>query len=168
MSVIKNLRLLEGIVSQSDLEKMEYAGARHKSYANITFKVISVSDKKVMFSVSQGKSAAGNYQTAKRLIEIVHETFDRFFPGRKVNAGPLPYKEPAPNQVTHEWIVEKMQTTGTRLKTIADETGIDYTQLSTIVNGATISAPMKAVFWYFFLARELEKKYAELTDTVPD
>lgn len=159
MNAIKNLHLLEGIVSEADMVKMEYAGARHKTYANITFKVIEVSEKKVLFSVSQGKSAAGNYQTAKRLIEIVHETFDRFFPGRKVMAGPIPYKEPAPNQVTHEWIIEKMQTTGTRLKTIADETGIDYTQLSTVVNGATISAPMKAVFWFYFLSKEIGNKY---------
>lgn len=156
MVQIKNIHLLTDIVKPADIKKMEHAAQLHKRYSNITFKVIEVTDKKVVFKVEQGRSSAGNYQTAKRLIEIVHETFDRFFPDRKINAGPVPYKQPGPDQVTPEWIVKKMKATGTRLKEIADDTGLNYSYLSAISNGhEPLSQVTKAVFWYYFLAKEM-------------
>ncbi len=158
MGLIKNIHLLEGVVKPADIDKMEHAALMHKRYSNIMFKITDVTDKKVVFSVQQGKSSAGNYQTGKRLIEIVHETFGKFFPGLKVNAGPIPYKVPAPNQVDPDWVVSQMKSTGTRLKEIADETGIDYTQLSSLVSGdRPLSQPMKALFWFYFATKQKSK-----------
>lgn len=152
-TIIKNIHLLVPVLKEGLISKMEYAGHEHRRNANITFKIVEVTDKKIVFQVVQGKSAQNNYQTAKRLVEIVSETFGRFFPDRKIIANAVPYKEPDCNHVTHEWIVDKMKETGTRLKKIADDTGIDYPNLSTIVNGGSISQPMKAMFWYYFLAK---------------
>lgn len=153
--LIKNIHLLTDIVKPGDLEKLEHAAREHKRYSNITFKINEVTDHKVLLQVSQGKSAQGNYQTAKRLIEIVHETFDRFFlPERKIIAGPIVYKVPAPNKVTVDWIVQQMKETKTRLKQIADDTGLDYTHLSSLTSGnEPLSQPMKALFWYYFLSK---------------
>lgn len=153
-NMIKNLHLLDGIVKQSDLDKMEHAAMLHRRHGNLTFKIIDVNDKKVLFQVRQGKSAAENYHSAKRLIEIVHETFGRFFPGRKLNAGPIVFRRPDPDQVNHDWIISKMKDTKTRLKDISDDTGIDYSYLSTLTSGAPLSQPVKAFFWYYFLSKK--------------
>jgi hypothetical protein len=158
-TIIKNLHLLDGVVTEKDLDKMEHAALQHKRYSNITFKIIEAEKKKVIIDVSQGKSSAGNYQDAKRLIEIVHETFDRFFEGFKVMAGPHPYKVPEPESVTPDWIVDQMKEKKVRLKEISDETGIDYSQLSSLVNGSRpLSQPMKALFWYYFKSKSIGKK----------
>lgn len=157
MTHIKNIHLLTDIVTPADIKKMEHAAQLHKRYSNITFKVIEVTDKKVVFRVEQGRSSAGNYQSGKRLIEIVHETFARFFPDHRINAGPVPYRQPGPDQVTPEWIVKKMKATGTRLKAIADDTGLNYSYLSAITNGhEQLSQVTKAVFWYYFKTMELK------------
>jgi predicted Ser/Thr protein kinase len=70
--------LLTDIVKPADLDEMEAAALMHRRFSSITFKVVDVTDRKILFQVVQGKSFQENYQTAKRLIEIVHETFDRF------------------------------------------------------------------------------------------
>ena len=116
MNIIKNLHLVADIVDQKDMDKMEHGALQHRRYSNVTFKIIEVNDKKVTMQVAQGKSSAQNYHTGKRLIEMVHETFDRFFPGRKIIAGPIPYQAAEPNQVTHEWIHEQMKKNKIRLK----------------------------------------------------
>jgi len=157
MPIIKNLHLLTDIVRPGDLDKMEYAALEHKRHSNITFKIVNIADKKITFRVEQGKTATGIYHLPKRLIEIVHETYDHFFKGWTMYIGPVSFQVPAPSQVDHAWILNKMKDTKTRLKDIADETGIDYTYLSTVVNGATLTDPMKAMFWYYFLSKSLKE-----------
>jgi hypothetical protein len=150
MSLIKNLRLLSGH-SQEDLTMMEHAAVTHQRFSNITFKIIEVSDKKVIIRATQGKNPAGNYFSQKRLVEIVHETFDRFFPGKTMNVHAVPFQESPVTIVTAEWIRAQMLSTGTKLKKIASDTGIDYSYLSSITSGSEpLSQPMKAMFYYYF------------------
>jgi len=153
-TVIKNLHLLEGVVGEKDLVKMEHAGIEHRRFSSISFKIIEVTDKKVLFQVSQGKSAAGNYQTGKRLIEIVHETFDQFFPGRKVQAGPIVFTPSPAEHVTSEWVAGQMRAYKISTKQIAADTGIDLSQITSIITGnRPMSQPNKAMFWFYFLAK---------------
>lgn len=154
MNQIKNLHLLTDIVSSADIEKMELAAFEHKRHSNITFKIIAVSNKKVTWEVKQEKSNNGHYFPGKRLIEIVKETYERFLPDHKFQVGPKPFMVPGPDIVTSDWVVTKMKETGTRLNKIANETGLDYPNLSTIIKGGNISQAMKAVFYYYFLSKE--------------
>jgi len=134
---------------------MEHAALQHQRYGNITFKIIDINDKKVVIQVAQGKNAQANYQTAKRLIEIVTETFGRFFGDRKINAGPIPFVESPANQVDYKWIQKQMEKQDLKLKDIANDTGIDKTQLASVISGdRPLSQPMKALFWYYFAAKE--------------
>jgi transcriptional regulator with AAA-type ATPase domain len=135
MPILKNSHLLEGVLKQSDIDKMEHAALQHLRYSNITFKIIDLSDKKVVIQVTQGKSAQANYQTGKRLIEIVNETFGRFFSDRKINVGPIPFVESPANQVDDKWIQKQMEKFNIKLKDITADTGIDKTQLSSVVSG---------------------------------
>lgn len=153
MAQLKNIHLLDDI-KPGDLDKMEFAAVQHKRHSNIDFKIVEYKPKSVIIQTVQGKNAGGNYFPKKRLIEIVHETFDRFFPERKVNVHPVPYEESQANKVDSKWINEKMLATGTKLKDIAVDTGIDYTQLSSLVSGdRPLSQPMKALFWYYFACK---------------
>jgi hypothetical protein len=150
MNLIKNFRLLKGF-SNEDLEMMEHAAVVHQRYNNITFKIIEINDKKVIIQAVQGKNAAEKYFEQKRLVEIVHETFDRFFKGRTMNVHAVPFVESPANKVTAEWIRNKMTETGTKLKDMAVDTGVDYSYLSSLTNGSDpLSQPIKALFYYYF------------------
>jgi len=156
MALIKNLHLLTDDLdgnglSGEDIDKMEHAALQHKRYSNITFKIVGVLPGKIIFKPVQGKNAGGNYFSIKRLIEITHETFDRFFPGKKILVQPVVFKESPANKVDATWINDRMLHLGVKLKDIASDTGIDYTQLSSLVSGSRpISQPMKALFWFYF------------------
>lgn len=157
MNTIKNLHLLEGI-SEQDLALMEQAAVLHRRYSSIFFKILEFTPDSVVIRVTQEKSAAENYQNQKRLAEIVHETFDRFFPGRSVHARPYPYKPAAPEQVDQKWIAKKMSAAGLTLKQVSEETGLNYPNLSKITSSdeEEISPVMKALFYYYFTAKELQ------------
>jgi len=170
MNEIKYLPLLDGIVGESDIALMEMAAKEHRKYGNISFKIVGADDSKVIFGVSQGKSPVGIQHPQKRLIEIVHETFGRFFPDRKIQVHANPYVEPEVNQVDQAWIANRMSKLKVRLKDIADDTGLNYKHLSTITSGTEdISQAMKALFWYYFKAKEGEKRNVSLhADTSMD
>lgn len=156
MNIIKNVhRLLDEDVN--DVAKMEAAAVAHRRHAGITFKIVDYTPKKVTIQVTQEKHAAGNYHPAKRLVEIVHETFDRFFKDKKVVVNTIPFQQTPADGVDSKWINEQMLNTGTRLKQIAADTGIDYTQLSSLVSGdRPLSQPMRALFWFYFLSKQNE------------
>lgn len=124
-------------------------------YASITFKIISVTDRGINVEIRQSKSAAENYFDAKRLVEIAHETWDPFVEGIKVMVGSQPYRRPPVDVVDHLWIHKEMVRTGTRIKDIAEDTGVDYTTLSALSNGdKPLSQGMKAMFYYYFMAKK--------------
>lgn len=155
MALLKNVHLVTDIVKPDDIDKMEHAALQHKRYSNKEFKVVDVKPSAVIIQAAQGKSAAENYATGKRLIEIVRETFGRFFPDHKINVQPIPYKVPAAYIVDDKWINAKMLGHGIKAKEISEDTGIDRTQLTALVNGTRpLSKPMKALFWYYFLAKK--------------
>lgn len=150
MAQIKNLALLEGL-TDADIAKMEHAATEHKRYGSLMFKIVETDKKSVTIQVVQEKNAAGVYHNQKRLIEIVHETFDRFFPAQKVRVRAIPYEMPAPRQVTPKWVNERMLSSGTKLKEVAKETGIDYTRLSALISGdRPMSQVTQAMFYFYF------------------
>ncbi|HTE31303.1 MAG TPA: hypothetical protein VK666_13070 [Chryseolinea sp.] len=153
MSEIKNLHLLEDTTFEQS-NAMEQAALLHRRHGGIVFKILEYSPKKVIIQVAQERHAAGNYQSAKRLIEIVHETFDRFFKDAKVIPRPIVFEVSPANKVTSEWINKKMLTIGVRLKEIAADTGIEYSQLSGLVTGnKPLSQTVKAMFYFYFLSK---------------
>jgi hypothetical protein len=154
-SFIKNVHLLNGELTAEQLEDMEQKAIYHYRFANLVFKIERVDPSSVIIQAAQGKSLAKNYFSRKRIEEIVHETFDEYFPGRKIHAHPIVFKKPPPEVVTTKWINERMISTRTKLRTLADDSGIDYTQLSAVLNGETeLSKPMKAFLWYYFQHKE--------------
>lgn len=153
MAEFKNLHLLTDI-DAGDIDKMEAAALLHRRHSGITFKIVDYEPKKVTIQVVQGKSTAENYFPAKRLIEIVHETFDRFFTGKKVMVHPVPYVQNPVSNVDAAWINKKMLENNVKLKDIVADTGLNKTQLSAIINDKKpLSQVTKALFYFYFLNR---------------
>jgi len=151
MTDIKNIHLVNDL-EPDVIEKMNYAAVMHRKHSRITFKIVEYSATEIIIRVVQDKNPNGNQFEQKRLIEIVHETFDQFFPGRKIKVHPIPYSESPVDQVDSKWIEEKMLATGTKLKDIAKDTGLNKTQLSALVNGQKpLSQVTKALFYYYFM-----------------
>lgn len=155
--LIKNSHLLTTI-SEADKLLMDHAALEHAKYSNITFKIISFDEKAVTVQVAQGKSSAMNYQDRHRLIEIVRETFGRFFGSRKITVNAIPFQEAKCSVVNAEWMNRVMFDTKTKLKHIAEDTGINYANLSTYMQGHKEMPPtLKAMLYYYFRVKELEK-----------
>jgi len=151
MAEIKNIHLLTDI-GNDEKEKMEHAGKEHRRHGSIEFKILENTPKQVVIRITQGKNAPGIYQNQKRLNEIVHETFGRFFKGKKIIVRPFVYKQPPVNLVDAAWINKQMLEKEIKLKTISDETGLNKTYLSSIINGnESFSQLMKCMFWFYFL-----------------
>jgi hypothetical protein len=155
MAQLKNVHLLNDF-READIDKMEHAALQHKRYSNIEFKIVEYSPRKVIIQIAQGKNAGGNYFDKKRLIEIVHETYDRFFKDKKVHVHPIEYVQSQANSVDSKWINDQMLQSGIKLKDMVDDTGIDKTQLSSLISGnRPLSQPMKALFWFYFSYKQV-------------
>jgi predicted acetyltransferase len=153
MSKIKKLLYLKDIDEKS-LEKMEHAAEQHSRHSGINFRIEEYNEKSVTFQITQEKNATGIYHDRKRLIEVVHETFDRFFPDKKVKVHAIPYLPAAPSVVDAKWISAKMLATGTTLKQMHQDTGIDYTSLSALAGGVRpLSQTAQAMFYFYFLSK---------------
>lgn len=138
-----------------EVDKLEYAGLMHRRHNNITFKIVEVTDKQVSIQAAQGKNPSGNYFNKKRLIELVHEVFDRHIIGKRIVAHAIPYEESPVDTVDEKWIQSQMLETGTKLKDIVRDTGLNNTQLSTMLNGGKpFSQVMKAMFYFYFMSKK--------------
>ncbi len=154
MALIKNLDRLTGIPSK-DINKMEEAARMHKQFSNIQFKIVDDSANEVIIQIAQGKTGTGIYHKPKRLVEIAHETFDRFITHRKLHIHPIQFLEGPASKVTKKWINEQMLIFSITLKEISTETGIDINDIRGIITGnIRLSKTDKALFYFYFLTKK--------------
>jgi hypothetical protein len=146
--LVKNEHLLN--LQPDKLETLRTRAELHRRYSSIDFKVISYKDDTLTLRVIQDKSHAGNYFDAKRLVEIAKEMFGDLGDWKRINAGPITYKSPAPDVVTPEWIQERMQLHGLKPKAVSDETGIDRNTISAYKNGLKPLSGVVRAFWYYY------------------
>jgi len=154
MRQIKNTELLIDI-DELAIISMEIAALIHTTQENIRFTIVEYDDEKVIIQAVQGKTASGFYHTQKALTDLVHKTFDSFFTGKKVLVHPIPFVENSPSKVDIKWINKKMLEMGIKINDIATDTGIGHKELSDLLNSdISLSKPTKALFYYYFLAKE--------------
>jgi hypothetical protein len=153
-NIIKGLHLLKD-VAKPDIDQMEGMAKMYWQEYAITFQIIKVTDSDITIRVTQGNTPDGKYHNAAALIGFTRLVFDIYFPSHKVLVHPAPHVMNPVDVVTAEWIRDKMLTTGTRLKDIVAETGLNKSYLSTLTNGADpLSDMAKAMFFYYFLSKE--------------
>ena len=157
MNTIKNIRLLHDIAPEN-IALMEQVARLHKGLAGISFKILEYTPDKVVVRIIQEKHAAVNYHPGKRLVEIVKETFGRFFEGKTILARPFPYQESPAASVDSAWINKQMTEHGIRIKDIAADTGLNRSQVNAMVTGnRPLSQLSKALMYFYFLAKSKGK-----------
>jgi ribosomal protein L7/L12 len=153
-NILKGTNLLHW-VNQESIHKMEQAALVSWQKHRISFKFFKVTDKDVTIGVTQAKTKDGEYFSKTELIKEVHNTFDVYFIERKVMVHASPYEESPALKVDAEWIKKKMDEHGITLKEMADETGLNNTQLSPLTTGSKpLSDAMKAMFYFYFRSKE--------------
>ena len=66
------------------------------------------------------------------------------------------------DHITLDWITSRMEEFGLKRKDLIKQLAIDKVSLSKICNGVTsLSKPMKATFYYYFLTYELNRDLRE-------
>lgn len=151
MNTVKNLHYLSGYLPDEKADALEQGAHQYRRHSNITFKVLKANKDEVIVEVRQGRNALDEYLSSKELTVRAKELFERFFPGHDIHTRPKPYHSPPPDDVTPEWIQERMRRHQVSLKKLQKVTGIDKSSLSNWVNGnRPMSQPVKAMFYFFF------------------
>lgn len=100
------------------MQTLQTRAELHRRYSNIEFKVVEVKPGSVVLLVRQGRSHAENYFPVKRLIEILHKTFDDLLGGRKIEPRPYAYDPAPPEDVTAEWLAQQRDASKKKLRTL--------------------------------------------------
>lgn len=154
-SVIKGVHHLKGVVDKSAIEKMEQAAFAYWDKYGVAFRILNVTDKDITIRTTQENSPDGKYMDGKGLITITNLIFKIFFQSQKVKVQPITHLLNPVDVVTAEWIRDKMLKTGTKLKDLVAETGLNKSYLSTLTNGVDpLSDMAKAMFYYYFKSKE--------------
>jgi hypothetical protein len=153
-NIIKGIHTLND-VSENVLKKMEQAALILQQHYSLTFKILDYNAKEVTIRVVQERNPKDGIFAPKELIDTTHETFDVFFPDKRVLVRAISYKESPVEIVDANWIEKKMLDTNIKLKDIAEDTGLNKTYLSNLINeNKTLSQAMKAMFFFYFSVKE--------------
>lgn len=148
MAEIKNIHLIE---DEEIKEKLEHAALMHRRYSSIFFKIKSNTPDKMEVQVRQEKALSNNYATKERLIEIGIETFGQHFGNKKLYMHAMPYKAPAIDIVTPEWVDDQIRELGVKGRHVAKDLDLSPSELSAYINGhRNLSKRAKAMFYYYF------------------
>lgn len=150
--IVKNIEALS--LSPEQLATLQHRAEQHLRYSSLDFKVLALEPESVVIRIRQGESHAGNYFDAKRLLEIVHETFDDLLPeGMKIKIRPIIYQPSPPDIVTPEWLQEQRGQRST--KAIAHDLGMDANMVSGYIGGKRpLSGVVRAMFYWYFTAQK--------------
>lgn len=144
---VKNAELLG--LPDAQLATLALRAEQHRRFAAIDFKVLEARPNAVVIRVRQTRSHAENYFPVKRLVEILHETFDDLLDGRRIEARPIPYRPSPPDVVDAAWLQQRR---GQRpIKDIAHDLGLDANNVSALIRGIKpLSGVTRAMFYYYF------------------
>lgn len=150
---MKNIDLLN--LSSPQLELLMKRIELQQRFANITFRIVSVSDKEVVLIVHQGETFHDNKFDHKRLREISHETFDDMLStDQRLHVSIKVDIESPPDIVSPSWVSEQMKLHRIRIKDIVTDTGIDKSTISAYINGhKPLSHIVKTMFYYYFKSK---------------
>lgn len=157
MGSVKNLHLLTDITDK-EIAMIENAGIMHIQFGGIYFTIIEYSPDRVVIKAKQDISPFEVYHTKERLVQIVHETFGRFFTHKEIVVNAIAYKESPVDRVNLKWIKLKMQETGIGLNRIAEDSRIPLTDLEAVISRKQpLTNHLKAFFYFYFESKSVLK-----------
>ncbi len=149
MALIKSIHLLE--LPQAQLQMLEKRAELHRRHSSIEFKILDVKDGIITVRIIQEKSFTGNYFNTKRLAEIGKELFDGIIDSQQIHCRPVPYSPSPVDVVTAQWIQQKFEETGIKIKQAGHDLGVDPNTISALKAGKKpLSGITKAAFYYYF------------------
>jgi hypothetical protein len=135
-----------------DADALQEKIALHQRYSRITFKILEQTSEALTVSVRQDPSFHENHFDAKRLAEIVKETFTPHTTLAVRVRVVTPASGP-PDVVTSVWILDIMSKHHISNKTLIEDLGVDKATISAYVNGhKPLSGVVRAMFYYYFKA----------------
>jgi hypothetical protein len=153
-TIVKNFHLLNGILSEENLDLLTHGALQYRKFARISFKILSVSDGTIKVQTVQGKTPQGNFADEETLIQRTKELFGKFLPNYKIIVNATEYRESPAEQVTPEFIRHNMTELKIKVKDLVSDTGIDRANIAAWMNGnRDMSQPVKALLYYYFLNR---------------
>lgn len=136
------------------IDQIEQTAFSNWQKDRLIFRFLKVTANDITIGVTQANKGDSKYLNQKELIKLVHESFDRFFKGKRVLVHASPFEESPALKVDPAWIKKKMEEHGVKLKNISAETGLNYSRLSALIGGnQPLSDSMKALFYFYFKAR---------------
>jgi negative regulator of replication initiation len=153
MKSIQGIEKLKEILSEAAIEKLTKAADRHFSASNMTFTIHSVTEDAIAIETAQGETKSGKYATEATLASRTKELFNKHLPKTAFEIATVPFAPSPASTVTTQWLAQKMELKGIRIKQIAFETGIDKESISDWVSGKkSMSQIVKAMFYFYFTA----------------
>ena len=155
MSSILKIQKLSEILSEEELLTLDAGAFQHKRFSNIVFEVIAVDNDVVIIITKQGRNLSGNLASDEILTNRTVELFQPFLPDKTLEIYISPKLIPVVECVDDAWIRQKMNDTGKQIKAIVDDTGLNKSYLSAIINGRKpISRINKSFFYYYFETKQ--------------
>ncbi len=151
MTSIQGLENFNGLLSETQIDKLRKAADRHASESNMSFTVLSATDTEIAIETAQGETKSGKYATEATLVSRTNDLFGKLFPKTRLNISPVPYAPSPACTVTTSWLEDRMQQKGVRIKQIAFDTGIDRERISDWVTGKRSMSQLVKAMFYFYL-----------------
>ena len=152
MSTITGIDKLTQLISSEEISKLEKGAERHRKASSITFTIKYADEHVTEIECRQDENKSGNYATEATLVKRTQELFSKILPHSQLVILPVTFRPSPASAVTPNWLDQKMNEKGIRIKQIAFDTGVDRESISDWVTGKRkMSRIVKAMFYYYLL-----------------
>lgn len=152
---MKNIELLP--ITDEAKKRINELALQYRRYAHIIIEVVSFKDNRLIVRAEQKDLINKKQLTRKDLEQRVHDMFKGEIPDAwKLTISAADFDRSDIDNITTEWIANRMEKLNLKAKHISTYTGIDKSTLSVLLSGEKdLTKWHKVAFYYFFKYREL-------------
>lgn len=169
MNTIKFLSRLSANFNKKILDNLDHAASVTVGKYNLAFKIMEVSPLettnilKIYVQTEQLRKLNGLALDSISLTRITREMFNKHdFKNTIIDVRVIPFIPSSIDLIDADWVSKKLKWNELTIKNIADDTGIDKTNLSAWANGSRpMSHPVKALMHYYF--KSIDQQRYEFT-----
>lgn len=154
---MKNIELLP-LTTEAKNRISEFA-SQYRKFARIIVEIVSFSKNRLIVRVEQKELVNGKQLTKQELEKRVRELFINEIPKDwKLTISAVDFDRGDIDNVSIEWICNKLERFELKAKQLSTYTGIDKSTISLILNGQKeLTKWHKLAFYYFFKYLEVSK-----------
>jgi hypothetical protein len=154
---MKNIEILQ--LSNETKKRLTAFAKMYRQNAHIVIEIVSFKDNRLIVRIEQKDLVNEKFLSKKELVERVHDMFQGEIPETwKLVVSAVDYDRKDINDITVEWIKNRMNKLKLKGKHISVHTGIDKSTISSILHGnKELTKWHKVAFYYFFKYYEVTK-----------